>query len=124
MKTSASLLLAVGTFGAGLLAGRLLFRDDAICKVEAPAVRAEPARAAAPEPPPELERPDSRLVIVPNAPRETEPAAPDHRPPASEAVLASSSQDPARTEQLKQFTEKLKKFLEAQAARQSSAAPR
>ncbi len=88
MKTSAALLLAGVTFGGGILADRLLFREDKVSNAETPAVRAEPIRVVATEPPPELERPDSRLVIMPAPPQE-EDAVQGQRP-----QLAASEPQP------------------------------
>jgi hypothetical protein len=86
MKTSAALFLAVGAFGIGVLADRLLFHGNEVCKVEAPAapaVRAEPA----PAPSQELERSDSRLAITPQSAPQSEPAALPAAAPAPKASI-------------------------------------
>ncbi len=92
MKTAAALLLAVGTFGVGLLAGRLLSHGDEVCKVEAApaaAVRAQPTGVASPGPRPDLEQPDSRVVITPPSPPQ-----PGIAPQAPEQAVQEQSPKP------------------------------
>jgi len=69
MKTTAALLLAAGTCGAGFLAGWLVFHSDGTCKIDLPPTqplqRAEqPDRSiAVSNSAPDLEKPDSRVAI-------------------------------------------------------------
>lgn len=71
MKTTAVLVLAAGTCGAGFLASWLIFRGDGACKVEVPPAQparvepTEPVRARVAESAPELDESDSRLAVAP-----------------------------------------------------------
>lgn len=81
MKGSIAAVLAAGACGVGFLAGWLVFHSDVRCKIELPLTqplqRAE--AAAVSDRAPDLEKPDSRLVIQ-SAPVETPATAPIAQP--------------------------------------------
>ncbi|MFN0008944.1 MAG: hypothetical protein ACKVXR_13665 [Planctomycetota bacterium] len=97
MRTSAVLLLAIGTYGAGLISARLLFHSDhdgvVASRLVDDALRIQtfdaPVRSTASEPP-ALEMPDSRVPALTERP-------PDPPPPVlpAEAPKQVSTIDPS-----------------------------
>jgi len=104
MKTTAALLLAAGTCGAGFLASWLIFRGDGACKVELPPTQPAridlPTEARAAAPVQELEKPDSRLVVASPESPPPEPATQPQQtaPPPSEFAAVLSMPEATRAE--------------------------